>query len=353
MMALRVKMEEITSQQKMEEEKYVQTVKDVLKQRGESMERETTYLQRLEEMESKMREQLEEKIKTEQLLSSFKNEGNSIILKLRASFDQLNERYAKEKEISASLRDKNAELQQIIKKLQQENILIKQEQQNFQNKCKNQSETIQNLKEELDNEKKSREKAENQYDQRINQYKDLINEEAQIIEQLRVELSKRDSEPKKGYNMHINQDIPEREDDIINLDEEKLYSDVREFLDPEEEKELEFHSSSPGTKTKVQHRLIKILLARLKFEENERLKTEEQSAAMVAEEERTIQFLEKKIKELEVVVQKSRDEATLEREKLKQLISDTNESNEGFSTPDRITMIEKQLDQLTNYSKDN
>ncbi len=73
-------------------------------------------------------------------------------------------------------------------------------------------------------------------------------------------------------------------------------------------------------KVEAQQKLIKILFSRFKAEEYERLKTEEQTADMVAEEEKTISFLEKKIKDLEQMVSQQKQEQLQDRQQLKKIL---------------------------------
>lgn len=100
--------------------------------------------------------------------------------------------------------------------------------------------------------------------------------------------------------------------------------------DPEDLKTIDSSSKSDSVKTdpdeiiKAHRKLIKLLLIRVKQEENSRLKTEEQTSRLVAEQEQTIEYLEQKIKELEELLSQTKEVSTDGKQKLNDVKAKSN-----------------------------
>lgn len=179
---------------------------------------------------------------------------------------------------------------------------------------------IQRLQSKLKYERDLRIRTEEIMEDRFKQYKKIIEDEEHIIDTLREKLKHKEREMmrlKSSVQQETNSNPPVRSNsssslnDLYEMAEElkldgqevaELYTHLQSVMDhPNEERSLHVaFSSSTSVQQKMgaYHHLIRALLVKLRAEEMERLKTEEQTAEMLAEEEKTISFLEKKVKNL-------------------------------------------------------
>jgi len=109
-MQLRVKMEELANAQRQEEQQYVRAIKDVLErnilERDIEKERQSQLTLQLEELEKRCRTEYQEKMKTLAMLTSFKESGNTIMMKLKDAMEAVTQKYKQEKQKTAQLQEK-------------------------------------------------------------------------------------------------------------------------------------------------------------------------------------------------------------------------------------------------------
>eukprot|EP00818_Percolomonas_sp_WS_P005051 CAMPEP_0117438786 /NCGR_PEP_ID=MMETSP0759-20121206/2234_1 /TAXON_ID=63605 /ORGANISM="Percolomonas cosmopolitus, Strain WS" /LENGTH=703 /DNA_ID=CAMNT_0005230491 /DNA_START=4 /DNA_END=2115 /DNA_ORIENTATION=+ len=146
-------------------------------------------------------------------------------------------------------------------------------------------------------------------DNQLNEYKSLLDDQETIIRQLRAKIrscekenSRLSREARKKPVASFRSSIQSEAHPTEFLE---LYNSLKKMIDPEESKFLDSDPTKdepvtePQQKVEAQRKLIKLLLSKLKSEENQRLHTEEQTQEMITEQNTTIVFLEKKIKDFE------------------------------------------------------
>ncbi|KAL9641673.1 hypothetical protein ABK040_016904 [Willaertia magna] len=408
MMQLRLQMEELTKAQKQEEGLYVQTIKEILKRSNHEQEKrkETEhYLSiKLREMEGKLRQEYEEKSKTVNEFQSFKEKGTSIIMKLRDSLKKLTEKYKTEKHKASQLKKHNVQLEeelvqerrrsekfkQLYTEVMEEggdvlnssqpkvkgytasnsltgsykNTKIVYEEERQQNSSSDnedeEDDELSILKEELKLEKQAKRKTERAVEKKLKEYQQIIEEEDVIIEDLKSKLSFKSKEAAelrkeidrlkfdRGLALEVKNDNPTS----INIPNEylEMFTEIRGLLDPEDNKYLLADNSiDPNDKINAQNRLISLLLAKLKAEENDRIQSNENNQSVIQKKEEIINYLERKIKELEMIINEMKDQSIKERLRLESLIQgvviDEDEIDEN---DERFKEMEKKLNDIAN-----
>jgi hypothetical protein len=213
------------------------------------------------------------------------------------------------------------------------------------------------LKAKIRAEKELRIKTERIVEEKFLQFQNLVEEEEQVIDTLKIKLKEAENENDK-LKYQLKRALVAKEAAYSNSESSEipaeyvdLYTELKNLLDPEDNRNLQSdkHSTSsnpinPYDKVKAQERLIKLLLAKLKAEEEERLRHEE----IVAEEEKSILFLEQKIKDLENIVTMQKEEAANERLKLRRLVSsDKLKQIDSLAEDDRMLLLEQELKHIT------
>lgn len=327
MMSLRAQMEDLTNAQKQEETQYVNTIKEILKRSTFENEKrkdvENQLKERLSEMESKLREEYNSRQKTFDEFQSFKEKGTSIIYRLRDSLKKITEKYKYEKQktsaIKKQLRECEEAWEEESKKYEQlENAL--RENQDSEGKHwqdmyvqvkKQNSELIDELallKSQVGNVS-----SEKSTDSRLKEYKGLVESQSSIIKELQKSLSslKQENIDLTKQNEALKEKVQHEPSDFELLD---AYSkEMTGLLDPEDTKRLQTESS-PQEKIQAQNRIIKLLLSKLKNTERENRHT------LSLEQERAFNFLVKKMKELEDIIELQKREAECERDRINALL---------------------------------
>lgn len=176
------------------------------------------------------------------------------------------------------------------------------------------------FKQKFEKEKELREKTEEFLEKKVGEYQEVLNDEKELIKSLQRKLMRAKENNKELTEQVMLARSSQGEDIPTELVD--LYNDLRGLMDPEEEASLRTDDSVNLTdKVNAQQTLIKMLLARVKSEERQRLKTEEQTATMISEQEKTILFLERKVKDLESLLKVQKEETEQEREEFMKYIS--------------------------------
>lgn len=344
MMHLRIKMEEIANAHKQEESQYVDTIKDILKQsiaeRDKQTERESTLMHKLSEFETKYRSEVQEKMKAKQLFTSFKEEGSTIMQRMKHSLASLTDKCRREKATNQILSSRIAQLEselakkyipipisdnnhmQLLEndlKIAKKEILLYKEAQ--AEPSANDTDIVAQLKGRLRMERENMQRVEQALENKCNDYRHLIEEEELVIQSLEARVKTLEQENDRLKSMH---QIPSDDDSAIS-EYMELYSEMKNFMDPEESTMHSFASatnSNPRAKMQAQNKLIKMLLARLKSEEKLRKVAEEKAneAPLITHEK--LGILVEKCKELEHLADQQRQEALRDKERIKKLLQE-------------------------------
>ncbi len=401
LMQIRARTQEVVEFQKQEEIIFIEVLKELLKHntvtRNDSGSRS-----KIEELEQKLKHEYQEKKNAQKMFATFREEGGTIINRLRQSLTQVTKKYKSERQMVANLNSKLYEYEEIVQQerekneklsemydqvlealrtseeynrgnsngqdqseLEAKNSQLRKQLQRAKRELKslkgnvsgatsgrseNDSEEdthwdsmeINRLKGKVRSEKNLRMQTEKVVEEKFVEFQRLVEEEETVIEKLKAKLSKSESENEKLKSKLSAKQVAYSEDgNHIPTEYLELYTEIKNLLDPEDGRLLnDNENADPHEKLNAQQRLIKLLLAKLKAEEQERLKTEEQSAEMVAKEEKTIIFLEKKLRALESMVSKQKTDTTTERKNLKRVNSRGNSPVaspiNGFSPRDNL-----------------
>jgi hypothetical protein len=319
---------------------------------------ETNLLQRIEDLEKKLIIEGKERMKAQKSFAVFKDEGCSVIFRLRDSLKNITEKYdiasRRLTELEERLEEeivKNEELGQMYDEAMEalnktsvgdilgiesytESIIPKYSLEKARRDMKNKEELSNNnnileessnwdvqeitkLKQKGKKEKELHMKNEQKTEEKSLQFQSPVEEEKNVIESLKEKFKKTEIENQqlKMRSQSIltgKEEINTEETTDIHEDYSDIYTELKNLLDPEDNKNLQTSGDqkiNPYDRIKAQNRLIKLLFEKLKKEEQERIKIEEHSVRIASEGEKTILFLEKKIQELEEIVIQQKEEA--------------------------------------------
>ncbi|KAG2379105.1 hypothetical protein C9374_007743 [Naegleria lovaniensis] len=380
MMNLRMQMEELANAHKQEEDLYVQTIRDILKRNTFENEKrreiEINLKDKISDMENRLRSEFFEKQKTFEEFQTFKEKGTSIIYRLRDSLKKITEKYKEEKQKNMILKKQLKECEdaweeESVKREKYERILADKQsigeallQEKYQ-RLKEQNSTLRDeiayLKSTQGNVKLTEQhsqsvmkETERVLESKLREFQRLLEEEESLIEDLKKKVSMKNQENselrkelerlkfERGLNMDIN-DVSAVEIPKEYLD---VYTEIKGLLDPEDHVNLQT-DANPKDKIKSQNRFIKLLLAKLKSEENDRIKSSEQNVKIIMEQEKTISFLDKKLRELENIIIDQREEAQREHEKAQRIMRGQGIMEEEVDEHNKLKELEKKLDDIT------
>ncbi|EFC37242.1 predicted protein [Naegleria gruberi] len=383
MMNLRVQMEELASAHKQEEDNYVHTIREILRRSTFENERrrevESSLKGKLNEVEGKLKTEFIEKQKTYEEFQNFKEKGTSIIYRLRDSLKKITEKYKEEKQKNSSLKKqlkecedawedevkKRERFESIINEKQSSNDIIWQEKfARMKEKNVQLLDEIQELEEKLhlqqekaisasnNGESEDWKKKEKVFETKIKEFQRLLEEEESLIEDLKRKLSIKQQEnselSKELERVKLERGMSKEILDTTSVEIPKeyldVYTEIKGLLDPEDNKNLQM-DANPQDKIKAQNRFIRLLLTKLKSEEHNRVKTHKENISIVLEQEKTISFLEKKIRELENIVIEQKEQAQKESLRISKLVK--GEQIDEEADDGKLRELEQKLDIIT------
>ncbi|KAF0973439.1 hypothetical protein FDP41_008143 [Naegleria fowleri] len=378
MMNLRMQMEELANAHKQEEDLYVQTIRDILKRNTFENEKrreiEISLKDKIAEMENRLRSEFFEKQKAFEEFQNFKEKGTSIIYRLRDSLKKITEKYKEEKQKNLTLKKQLKECEEAweeesLKREKYERILADKQsigeavlQEKYQ-RLKEQNSVLRDeiaflksvhggklLKQSSQNDIKETERV---LESKLREFQRLLEEEESLIEELKKKVSiktQENSELRKElerlkFERGLNMDINDSSSVEIPKEYLDVYTEIKGLLDPEDHVNLQT-DANPKDKIKSQNRFIRLLLAKLKSEENERIKSNEQNVKIIMEQEKTISFLDKKLRELENIIIDQREEAQREHDKAQRIMQGQGSVEEEVDE-NKLKELEKKLDDIT------